>query len=297
MTSWSPVEFQCPDVRIRGCKTTSRDEHNTFWAHLKPGVGYEGVCNNKLCLSYTQAQRCGTNPGHVVCSMGFGKHRPNEDYCYKQIVCPACKGAFFPHRFFFQKCSAKINFCIKGETADEVSLSEDRGSKSRVFGKRGSPAVYIMLVIEVDLPGKYPDVDELEVIDTLRFDMPDKMRTSLSRMSTASSSTASQSGSMRLNPMEIRYIQDSISNRFQCGRRVRDTMEKLRDGRLQVEDIPKIRAFQHNGRWYTEDNRRLWAFKEADVSSAPVQVVAKASVDQRKFTSLDDGASIRMRGW
>ncbi|CAJ1387953.1 unnamed protein product [Effrenium voratum] len=168
--------------------------------------------------------------------MGFGKHRPNEDYCYKQIVCPACKWAFFPHRFCFQECSAKINFCIQGETADEVSLSEDRDLKSRVFGKRGSPAVYIMLVIEVDLPGKYPDVDELEVIDAVRFYMPDKMRTSLSRMSTAStlSSPASQSGSMRLNPMEIRYIQDSISNRFQCGRRVRDTMEKLRDGRLQV---------------------------------------------------------------
>ncbi|CAJ1388951.1 unnamed protein product, partial [Effrenium voratum] len=28
-------------------------------------------------------------------------------------------------------------------------------------------------------------------------------------------------------------------------------------------DIPKIRAFQRNGRWYAEDNRRLWAFKEA----------------------------------
>lgn len=99
MTSWSPVEFKCPDVRIRGCETTIIDEHNAFWAHLKPGVGYEGLCDNELCLSYTQAQRCGTNPGHVVCSMGFGKHRPNEDYCYKQIVCPACKWAFLWRSF------------------------------------------------------------------------------------------------------------------------------------------------------------------------------------------------------
>jgi len=98
------------------------------------------------------------------------------------------------------------------------------------------------------------------------------------------------------NPKEILYIQDSISNRFQCGRRVVETMEKLRDGRLSANEIPPIRIFQWNGGWHSEDNRRLWAFKAAGLTSVPVKVIDSCAMDKRKFTTRDNGLSVKMRG-
>ena len=58
----------------------------------------------------------------------------------------------------------------------------------------------------------------------------------------------------------------------------------------------EIRVFLWDGQWHSEDNRRLWAFKTAGLTSVPVQVVQKESVDPRKFTTENRGASIRMRG-
>lgn len=87
-----------------------------------------------------------------------------------------------------------------------------------------------------------------------------------------------------MNPCEIFYIQDSIGNRFQCGRSVRKTMQELQKG-LDVSEI----------RWHTEDNRRLWCFRAAGLSSVPVKRIERSRVDPRKFTTRNGGTSIVMR--
>lgn len=303
-----PVEFHCPDVRIRTCEDTRADPFNAYWAHLKPGVAYEGGCGNFSCPSYTEAGRCGVPPGRVVCNMGFGKHRPNEDYCYDQIVCPACKVPFFPERFFFQSSSAKINFCIAGESVDQVSISEAREYKSRVFGKYGQPIIYTMLVVEVDQPGVHPDIDELQSLDrsmhalprppTTRQFMENFLRTFLGAGGSVADNSRLLRDCISIDPQTVSYIQDSISNRFQCGRKVLDTMEKLKNGRIKIfqSKIPPIKIFQWEGKWHSQDNRRLWAFKQAGLRAVPAKVIDIASVHRDKFTTLNRGCTIRVRG-
>ena len=73
--------------------------------------------------------------------MGLGKFRPNEQQCYKEIACLACGSLFVPHCYIFVDCSAKINFCIAGESADEISLSENRENKKRKLGKNAKTGV------------------------------------------------------------------------------------------------------------------------------------------------------------
>eukprot|EP00812_Abedinium_dasypus_P008464 NODE_2223_length_973_cov_290.007625.p2 GENE.NODE_2223_length_973_cov_290.007625~~NODE_2223_length_973_cov_290.007625.p2 ORF type:complete len:151 (+),score=1.73 NODE_2223_length_973_cov_290.007625:3-455(+) len=100
-----------------------------------------------------------------------------------------------------------------------------------------------------------------------------------------------------MDPRKIRYIQDSIANIFRCRRMVRDTMEKLRRRDISpFDDIPPIRVFEWRGMIFTSDNRRLWAFKTARVAEVPVVRTMASQVDPDKFTTRNDGTSIRMRG-
>ena len=67
------------------------------------------------------------------------------------MICPECDSLFEPdcYIYIFFRC-AKINFCIAGESADQISLSEDRKSTARQLGHRGERVNYEMLVIEVE---------------------------------------------------------------------------------------------------------------------------------------------------
>ena len=174
-------------------------------------------------------------------------------------------------------------------------MSEDRPYKSRVFGQRGVHVVYSMLVIEVEKPNAFPERDELDLltyneIQSLVLEEPNKYNNSWLDL------MFRRNRKKYLDPADISYTQDSISSKFQCGRLVKRTMEMLASKALDILAIPEIRVFLWDGKWHSEDNRRLWAFKTAGLTSVPVQVVQKESVDPRKFTTENRGASIRMRG-
>ncbi|MEU7052553.1 RHS repeat-associated core domain-containing protein [Streptomyces eurythermus] len=100
----------------------------------------------------------------------------------------------------------------------------------------------------------------------------------------------------KMNAAKIRYTQDSIKGAYKDGRSLQETIEELRSGVKSADDIQPIRVFQRNGNIYSLDNRRLYAFKEADV---PVRFVRASSreVEQEswKFTTKNDGISIRVR--
>lgn len=103
------------------------------------------------------------------------------------------------------------------------------------------------------------------------------------------------------NPNDIRYTQDSISRNFQNGSSVDDMINGLRNGQITPDDVPAIRIFKMNGNYYSLDNRRLYAFKQAGMTKINTQTVnpfsrkiAKEMIN--KFTTYTNGLSIIVRG-
>jgi hypothetical protein len=104
---------------------------------------------------------------------------------------------------------------------------------------------------------------------------------------------------MPLKPSEIFYSQDSIMNRFQCGKYIGATLDELCDGGCVIEQIPTISVDQMNGKWVTGDNRRLWVFRHLErLGKCPedgVPVRYHGYINPSKFTTVNGGASIRVR--
>jgi len=65
-----------------------------------------------------------------------------------------------------------------------------------------------------------------------------------------------------LDPVEIRYCQETRSNRFQDGKRIQTTFDEIRSGTTSIDDIPMISVAKREGEWYAQDNRRLKLFKK-----------------------------------
>ncbi|MFC0627422.1 RHS repeat-associated core domain-containing protein [Kribbella deserti] len=101
-----------------------------------------------------------------------------------------------------------------------------------------------------------------------------------------------------VDPDRIRYTQDSRGANFGDGKSVDGLVKGLRDGSVQPANVPPIRIFQKDGQYYSLDNRRLAAFKDAGI---PIRYrMASPREIQReldsKFTTMNDGTSIRVRG-
>ena len=102
----------------------------------------------------------------------------------------------------------------------------------------------------------------------------------------------------KMNPYEIRFSQDSISYNFRDGMGTIDQMaEGLRSGSINPDDIPLIRIFKRDGKIYTLDNRRLWAFREANID-IPYRWATDAEIKKEgwKFTTVNDGSSVVVKG-
>jgi len=84
---------------------------------------------------------------------------------------------------------------------------------------------------------------------------------------------------------------------FRDGTSIDELAAGLRSGRIRSYDIPPIRVFERDGKLYTLDNRRLEAFRRAGVD-VPVQMATQQEIAEEfwKFTTSNDGVSIRIRG-
>lgn len=106
-------------------------------------------------------------------------------------------------------------------------------------------------------------------------------------------------GYPNLDTSEIRYTQNSISQYFPNfdNYSVYDLDEDLRDGQVDIEDIPYIRVVEdEDGYYWSLDNRRLWAFKEAGLDDVPVVMVQPDGEYKRKRRTVCDGWDIKVRG-
>jgi hypothetical protein len=71
----------------------------------------------------------------------------------------------------------------------------------------------------------------------------------------------------------------------------------MKSGRIQPESFPPIRVFERNGEIFTLDNRRLFVFQRAGTPVRAVQATERElSAEAWKFTTKDEGRSIRVRG-
>ncbi|OAE22406.1 hypothetical protein AXG93_2381s1020 [Marchantia polymorpha subsp. ruderalis] len=79
-----------------------------------------------------------------------------------------------------------------------------------------------------------------------------------------------------VNVQELLFTQDSISCHFRKpreGQRIDDTVESILQGVIKVTDFPALNVVKHEGRLWSLDNRRLWIFKKARISTVTVKIV------------------------
>ena len=70
-----------------------------------------------------------------------------------------------------------------------------------------------------------------------------------------------------LKPSEILFTHSVINERFTgCGKLLNETLQEIIDNKTSINDIPKIKVFYVNSGkniiYMSENNRRLWVFKE-----------------------------------
>ena len=84
---------------------------------------------------------------------------------------------------------------------------------------------------------------------------------------------------------------------FRDGTSIDDLAEGLRSGRIRSHDILRIRVFEREGKLFALDNRRLEVFRRAGVD-VPVRMATPQETAEEawKFTTYNDGVSIRIRG-
>lgn len=169
------------------------------------------------------------------------------------------------------------------ESPDEISLSEDSKDKARQLGKRGKTALYEMLIMEVAHPGIFPDLDSLDTI------------TEYGESECESDSADEWEENLEMSPEQIYFTHNSVANRFRCGRSIHETVERLKRKNICAYDFPEITVFQRDGKWHSLDNRRLWCFKEAGLTSVPVRHIDASKAAERKFTTTNGGESVVVR--
>uniref|UniRef100_A0A8W8KB38 Uncharacterized protein n=1 Tax=Magallana gigas TaxID=29159 RepID=A0A8W8KB38_MAGGI len=102
-----------------------------------------------------------------------------------------------------------------------------------------------------------------------------------------------------MRPSEIYYSQDSIKNTFDNGQSIYSTLRMCKEDPFEIDLIPRMRVCMKNGKWFTLDNRRLWVFRGLEESGHITLVdVIRVSSDRltaRKFTTTNDGVSVRIR--
>ena len=101
-----------------------------------------------------------------------------------------------------------------------------------------------------------------------------------------------------LRPSDIRYTQNTISNKFIDGTLIGRLLDDIVIGRCFVSAIKMIEVKLVDGLWYSADNRRLWVFKQLEyLGHCPfitVKVIRK--INWEKCTSENGGRDVSIRG-
>ena len=101
-----------------------------------------------------------------------------------------------------------------------------------------------------------------------------------------------------LRPSDIRYTQNSISNKFSDGTLIGMLLDDIVFGRCFVSGIKMIQVMCADGVWYSADNRRLWVFKQLELLGHCPLVMVKVvrQINWAKCTSKNGGIKVSIRG-
>lgn len=99
----------------------------------------------------------------------------------------------------------------------------------------------------------------------------------------------------RVDPKEIKFSQDSIRSTFKNGEDVSEVAEKLKKGELDPNEFPPVRLVEKDDSVFTLDNRRLKVFQDAEVDIPFVKLDSIPKDQQFKFTTQNQGESIKVR--
>ena len=99
-----------------------------------------------------------------------------------------------------------------------------------------------------------------------------------------------------IDPRTIRYSQNSAADAFKLPYgKVDDFIQSLRIGEINPATISSVRIFQHDGKIFTLDNRRLYSFEQAGTDIPYQKLDAIPKRELFKFTTTNDGTSIIIR--
>lgn len=111
-----------------------------------------------------------------------------------------------------------------------------------------------------------------------------------------------------LLPSNIYFSQESINSYFDsksahANIKIGETLDQLCDGTITILDIPMIKVVLKDGKYFTEDNRRLWLFQQLEKLDKCRSVRVRASNSyqtmfrrDQKFTTCNGGTSVTVRG-
>ncbi len=100
-----------------------------------------------------------------------------------------------------------------------------------------------------------------------------------------------------MDPFRVRFSQDSIRDVFRDGSTIDDLAEGLRSGKIRAEEVPPLRLLEKDGLYFTLDNRRLAAFRRANLPVPWRRATAgEVAAEAWKFTTTNQGVSVRVRG-
>ena len=79
--------------------------------------------------------------------------------------------------------------------------------------------------------------------------------------------------------MALRNTHNRLQPRFSCGRRVQDVVEDLHLERLAPAELPIIiSVVQYMGKWYSANNRRLYASRRQELKQLKQWLVKSMSI-------------------
>jgi hypothetical protein len=67
-----------------------------------------------------------------------------------------------------------------------------------------------------------------------------------------------QRDQLRVPVNQLRFTHDRIKSRFGSGASIYETLEQLQLGKLHPFDLPPLDVCEHNGKWWSMSNRRLY---------------------------------------
>ncbi len=96
------------------------------------------------------------------------------------------------------------------------------------------------------------------------------------------------------DPANILYTQDSIASHFTDGAAIQSLADALAAEKVKPGDVEPIVVQLYNGRLYSYDNRRLWAFKRAN-KEVRCRFASPREIENNKSKLTGDGRKIVIR--